>query len=227
MLDKIDYSVTDITPQERMGLQDLAQARAREVQAGWEFVRKLVAYVDAFGDQYYVKVAQAVNLTPKTLFNYASMARNPISHYAEKLKLSRACASAVLGLPLEEARTLLLEAAENDYSDDWIRAQARVPADRNKATGSAQTKENSDMDKTYHMEIAPATAPVSAPHTLSGAVAVHRNWTPDDEVPFAEPELYVDEADTPFDVAERIVDRWGVPFAKQVADEILRWGEWT
>lgn len=46
----------------------------------------------------------------------------------------------------------------------------------------------------------------------------------------ADPHLgvLVAEADvvTPFDVAEVIVQRRGVNFAKQVAEEIRRWGEW-
>lgn len=50
----------------------------------------------------------------------------------------------------------------------------------------------------------------------------------DDAVPFALPPDPIDGAanDTPFDVAERVVKAWGVPFAKEVADEIKRWGEW-
>lgn len=46
----------------------------------------------------------------------------------------------------------------------------------------------------------------------------------------ADPHLgvLVAEADivTPFDVAEVIVQRRGVGFAKLVAEEIARWGEW-
>lgn len=50
----------------------------------------------------------------------------------------------------------------------------------------------------------------------------------DEDVPFALPPDPVEgEAnDTPFDVAERIVERFGVDYARQVAEEITRWGEW-
>lgn len=50
-----------------------------------------------------------------------------------------------------------------------------------------------------------------------------------DDVPFCLPPDPIDAAaedDTAFDVAERIVAKWGPLFAKQVAEEITRWGEW-
>lgn len=55
----------------------------------------------------------------------------------------------------------------------------------------------------------------------------------DDDVPFAlppDPHLDtlgepVEPGDTPFDVAGRIVVRFGVDYARQVAEEITRWGE--
>ena len=201
-----------MTPEQ--SLLDLETCYKREVSAGWEFIRKLALYVDTFGPAYYYEAADHLGLSPKSLRDYASVARNPISTYAESLGLTRAHAQSVLGVDSEDARALLLKAAEEGLSSDWIKYELRMrkptssALDAPKPTGSPQTKENSNMDKIYHMEIQTPTAPVSAPHTLSGAVAVHRNWTPDDEVPFAEQELYQDETDTPFEVAERIVDRW-------------------
>lgn len=50
---------------------------------------------------------------------------------------------------------------------------------------------------------------------------------PGDDVPFALPPDPVEgePGDTPFGIAERIVMRWGVTMANEIAQHIQRWGE--
>ena len=225
-----------LTPEQ--GLIDLEQTVRVERLAGWAFVRKLVAYVDTWGPGYLYQVADHLNRAPKTLQNYISIARNPISHYAEELGLSRADAGAVLGLPEEEARALLLTAAEQGQADDWLRYEAR--ARKLPPTG----KEKTMNERTYHTQVRETLTAIDdggTQHRANGAdphygvaVATADTWDESEysygDVPFADalPPDPVEgaENDTPFDMAERIVQARGVAYARLVAEEIGRWGEW-
>ena len=232
-----------MTPEQ--GLIDLEQERGRELLSGWAFARKLVAYMDMWGDDYVYQVADHLGRPgPKTLKNYASLARNPISHYAEGLGMARADASAVQGLPLEEAKALLLKASIEGHSDDWLRFEARAKKNGVPPAG----KEGNGMDeRTYTTQVRPVETLTAiddggTQHRANGADPYHGVTVPVfcdgcqlpadicrcDDVPFALPPDPIDGADndTPFDVAERVVKVWGVPFAKEVAGHIERWGEW-
>ena len=229
-----------MTPEQ--GLIDLEATYKRELAMGWAFIRKLALFVGEWGPGYIYQVADHLNRSPKTLQNYISIARAPISHYAESLGLSRADAGAVVGLPEEEAKALLLQAAEEGLADDWLRFKAReykLPP-----TG----KEGNGMDeRTYHAQVRPVETLTAiddggTQHRANGADPYHGVTVPVfcdgcqlpadicrcDDVPFALPPDPIDGADndTPFDVAERVVKVWGVPFAKEVAGHIERWGEW-
>jgi hypothetical protein len=229
-----------VTPEQ--GLIDLENTYKREVSAGWEFIRKLVAYVEAFGQDYYYEVADHMGLSPKTLRDYASIARNPISHYAEGLGLTRTHAQAVLGLVTEEAKALLLQSAEEGLSADWLRYEVRqrsasMRIDAPRPTGSATAQGGSEMSKTYHATTTAQSSPVPVSYTaICDGATQHRHDAADpylgvvvaesDDVPFADPAFYMDGNDTAYDIAERIVMGRGVAFAKLVAAEIVRWGEW-
>ena len=89
-----------MTPEQ--GLIDLETTYKRELAMGWAFIRKLALFVDTWGPGYIYQVADHLGRSPKTLQNYISIARAPISHYAESLGLSRADAGAVVGLPEEQ-----------------------------------------------------------------------------------------------------------------------------
>lgn len=230
-----------MTPEQ--GLIDLETTYKRELAMGWAFIRKLALFVDTWGSPYIYQVADHLGRAPKTLQNYISIARSPISHYAESLGLSRADAGAVVGLPEEEAKALLLQAAEEGLADDWLRAQARAKKDPLPPAGKEQA-----MDvRTYHTQVRPVETLTAiddggTQHRANGADPYHGVTVPVfcdgcqlpadicrcDDVPFALPPDPVEgEAnDTPFDVAERIVDRFGVDYARQVAAEITRWGQW-
>lgn len=217
----------------------LEEINFRYVTSGFDLVDAICAGKEKFGDEALQAAAAYLRKSYWTIYNWWSLTNNPAYALAKQLNathenynLTISHVAAVRSLSPENAMTYLTRAGEQGWSEEFTYGQVQEfksarAKDTAKPTGSAPLKGSDAMDKTYHMEIQTPTAPVSAPQALSGAVAVHRNWTPDDEVSFTEPELYVDEADTPFEVAERIVDRWGVPFAKQVADEIFRWGEWT
>lgn len=226
-----------MTPEQ--GLIDLETTYKRELAMGWAFIRKLALFVGEWGPAYLYQVADHLNRQPKTLQNYVSLARNPISHYAESVGLSRQHAGAVLGLPEEQAKALLLQAAEEGLSDDWLRYEAR--ARKLPATG----KEGNGMDeRTYTTQV----RPVETLTAIDDGGTVHRRNGADpypgvtvaeepwdetaysygDDVPFALPPDPVDgaEDDTGFDIAKRVVTRWGIKKAREVADHIMTWGEW-
>jgi hypothetical protein len=234
-----------VTPEQ--GLIDLGQTYQVYRETGWLFIRKLAAYMDkdtGFGPDYRYQVADHLGINPKTLQNYVSVARNPISHYAEKLNLTigHAGAAASPELPEEERRAILLLAAEEGLSEDWIRYEIRnrklswnqekeqrlmntAQLDRTETPVSAQ---NAPQDKTYHTEIKPVTAPVLSSHSEDGRQYQYSEFDDnEDYVPFVHYDIDLEDDDTPFDVAERIVEARGVPFAQKVAEEITRWGSWT
>lgn len=214
-----------MTPEQ--GLLDLEAVHRKELKAGWEFIRKLTLFVSAWGPGYIYQVADHMNMQPKTLQNYVSLARNPVSPYAESLGLSRQHAAAVAGLPEEEAKSLLLRAAEEGLADDWLRYEAR--ARKLPPTG----KEGTVDERTYHAEVRSTLTAIDAggtQHRRDGAdphYGVEVASADCDDVPFAlPPDPEMEEGDTPFDVAERLVVRCGVAFAREVAAEITRWSEW-
>lgn len=224
-----------MTPHE--GLIDLETTYKKELAMGWAFIRKLALFVGEWGPGYIYQVADHLGKAPKTLQNYVSLARNPISHYAERLGLSRQHAGAVLGLDEEEAKALLLKAAEEGLADDWLRYEARarkLPPTGKEQTMDVRTYEGQstltaiDDGGTKHREngVDPhygVTVAEAAWDVGEGDETVYA------DVPFCLPPDPIDAAaedDTAFDVAERIVAKWGPLFAKEVAAEIVRWGEW-
>lgn len=223
---------TSITPEQ--GLLDLEQCYRTEVSAGWLFIRKLAAYVDAFGPAYYYQVADHMGLSPKSLRDYASVARSPISHYAEQLGLSRTHAQAVLGLPEEEAKSLLLRAAEEGLSADWVRFEARTNKasrglDAVKPTGAPQMNGSNGHSQTHQ----PTTPNAPAPQSVAREEGYNYTEDIDDDVPFGLPPDPVSveelpfaaliEPVRPFDVAEYIIKRWGKAFFDEVVAEGGRW----
>lgn len=212
-----------MTPEQ--GLIDLETTYKKELAMGWAFIRKLALFVGEWGPGYIYQVADHLGKAPKTLQNYVSLARNPISHYAERLGLSRQHAGAVLGLDEEEAKALLLKAAEEGLADDWLRYEAR--AKRLPPTGKQEA-----MDVRTYGETLTAIDDGGTQHRANGVdpwLGVCVAEADCDEIPFTFPPDPIDAAaddDTAFDVAERVVAKWGVLFAKQVAAEIVRWGEW-
>lgn len=226
-----------MTPEQ--GLIDLETTYKRELAMGWAFIRKLALFVGEWGPAYIFQVADHLGRHPKTLQNYVSIARAPISHYAESLGLSRQHAGAVVGLPEEEAKALLLQAAEEGLADDWLRFKARET--KLPPTGKEQAMD----ERTYHTQVRPVETLTAIDdggtvHRRNGADPYHGVTVPVfcdgcqlpadicrcEDVPFALPPDPIDGADndTPFDVAERVVKVWGVPFAKEVAAHIERWG---
>lgn len=218
-----------MTPEQ--GLIDLETTYKKELAMGWAFIRKLALFVGEWGPGYIYQVADHLGKAPKTLQNYVSLARNPISHYAERLGLSRQHAGAVLGLDEEEAKALLLKAAEEGLADDWLRYEAR--ARKLPPTGKEQA-----MDVRTYGETLTAIDDGGTQHRANGVdphygvTVAEAAWDESEysyEVPFCLPPDPIDAAaedDTAFDVAERIVAKWGPLFAKEVAAEIVRWGEW-
>ena len=222
-----------MTPEQ--GLIDLEATYKRELAMGWAFIRKLALFVGEWGPEYIYQVADHLGRSPKTLQNYISIARAPISHYAESLGLSRADAGAVVGLPEEQAKALLLQAAEEGLADDWLRFKAReykLPPAGKETTMDVRTYGETltaiDDGGTQHRAngVDPYQG-VTVPVFCDGC-QLPADICRCDDVPFALPPDPIDGADndTPFDVAERVVLRWGVDYARQVALEITRWGEW-
>ena len=228
-----------MTPEQ--GLIDLETTYKRELAMGWAFIRKLALFVGEWGPGYIYQVADHLGRSPKTLQNYISIARAPISHYAESLGLSRADAGAVVGLPEEEAKALLLQAAEEGLADDWLRFKAR------ESKLPPAGKETAMDVRTYHTPVRPVETLTAiddggTQHRANGVDPYHGVTVPVfcdgcqlpadicrcDDVPFALPPDPVEgaEDDTAFEIAERVVKRWGVDKAQEVAKEINRWSGW-
>ena len=210
-----------MTPEQ--GLLELEQARQVETQYGWKFIRLLIALVDEYGPEYYYKAADHLGCQPRSLMNDASLGRNPASHYAEQLHLTRYHMEQVTGMMQDEAESWLLYAAENGLPARTLAhaiKQQESPRGEANPTGSAQSHATDTKVQTRQPTPQSATAPAlysqeAASHTLAGE---------DYDVPFAEPFFAgIEEPVQPFEVAEYIMNRWGKAFAVEVVTELERW----
>ena len=191
--------------------------------SGWKFILTLEAGVKAFGDWAISAAADQLNVQPKTLANYLAVARSEVATLAQELGLSISHCQSVVGLPVEEARALLVKCAEDGESSGWLRHQARM------ARGIAAI-----------MVAIRQPDPELPPHrtAFDDGATIHRSNGDDPHlgvpVMAIDPPVLsftlsvLDNPDrTAFDVAEylhsKLSDEFGPKFAKQVAEELRRW----
>ena len=221
------------TEQEWIG--KLEELRNTERRAGWEFARWL-----KWGCHQYSRtvedIATQVGYSPHTLQNILSAMNNSAADEALRLNvkydahLSISHVVAVLGLPEEEKFALLAEAAENSWGADKLRFMARGQRMVNmltagKLTGSAPLHDNHSNAETYQDNAMTCTAPVLANQIDPSAGVVVWGMDEPDDVPFTHVPLSIEIAEPvyPFEVAEYIRNKWGVPFAQQVVKEMALW----